>query len=98
MGTWSATVECDGTEYGLLFDSVTMRPLALPLFHGGIDEAEAFERFALRSGVPDLRALSAAELEGLFARFVVEGPGEDEDEEEDEPLFTDAQPRGEVSR
>jgi len=71
MGLWTCVIDEDSDAAGcaLLLDSVTMRPLALPLFRSERD-AESFERYAAEQDYPELRSLSAYALDRLHTAWL----------------------------
>jgi|SRR6185312_4903332 len=70
MGIWVLEGEMDGSREGAaLVDSVTMRPLWLPVFDG-VEAAEDFLAFSRREGVRDLRTLGPQEADALHTRWL----------------------------
>ena len=83
MGLWTVDAEELGDKVFLL-DSVTMKPLSVPLFES-LSEAEGFLRFAAEQGIDDVRRCSPDSLDRLHDAWHAAGrPTWDPDDEEDE--------------
>lgn len=75
MGVWTAEVHVEGRAGALLLDSVTMRPIDLPLFDD-VEQAERFLGWAHDQGAPDVRALHPEVLDALHRMWrELEMPG-----------------------
>lgn len=75
MGIWIGTVTVEHREGAVLFDSVTMRPIGLPLFDSE-EEADTFLAYAYSLEFDDVRAMSQESLDRLHTEWCRAGkPG-----------------------
>ena len=69
MGIWIGELSVEGHEGAILFDSVDMVPLSLPLF-ADEEEAESFLAYAQGAGYADVRRLSPVSLDRLHSQWI----------------------------
>ena len=69
MGIWIGVADFGGLERAVIADSVTERPLALPMF-GSTRQAESFLYFAERRGIRDVRAVDSELLDQLHSDWL----------------------------
>jgi len=93
MGIWVVEVNAFELDRAIIVDSVTERPIPLPMFRN-VNEAYGYMDFAAANGFDDVRGLGPYTLNALYDRWIAAGSPVAVDEDDGDGAETEPETEG----